>query len=185
MLRRTLVLALVLTSCTDQGAHSSTTGPDGEPLIAESAQLNCDGQIRQDASPPSDYEIIGGGVALATSTSQASTFQTAPTQDRDPATRLYAKTGLEVRDGAVSEIIVPPQSIGRVSLQWGGRPTTHLIVGPCAANGAWIVFPGGYLVPQVGCFDIIVRATNVDHEYSVGVGSPCPGQTPPIGISET
>jgi hypothetical protein len=185
VLRCTIVLMLVLTSCTtDQGAVAPSTGPDGQPLIAANAQLNCDGQIRQDASPPDNFEIVDDVVAFRTSTSDTTALQTAQTQIRDPAERLYAKSGLEIRGGAVAEIIVPERMLGRVSLRWGGRPTSHLTIGRCAADGAWVVFPGGYLVPEVGCFDIVVRSANVDHQVSVGVGAPCPGQSPPVVPTE-
>jgi hypothetical protein len=85
----------------------------------------------------------------------------------------------------MSEIIVPEHEVGHLWLRWSGPPTTHLTIGPCVADADWVWFPGGYFVSEVGCYDIIVRSEDVDHQVSIGVGSPCPGQTPPIGFSET
>jgi hypothetical protein len=101
---------------------------------------------------------------------------------------LFAKTGLLVRAGVVSELIVPDELVGRFAFQWSKpEPTDDLLVGPCSADSEWVVFPAGYRVAEVGCFEFIVRtpAGGDDRSASVGVGAPCPGQTGPQGDSDT
>lgn len=191
---RLAMVLIVLASCTNddrkvEGTSTTTATAEealvaGPPVVAK-AQMSCDGPIQQLAAPPQGYETIGNSIALETSTSSATAFQTALTGYDDPALRLFTKTGLLVRTDAMSELIVPDDSAEHFGFQWNAPVTTHLVVGPCPGESNWIVFPGGYYVSEVGCFDFIVRAEDGDHNISVGLGSPCPGQTPPAGYSES
>jgi hypothetical protein len=78
---------------------------------------------------------------------------------------------------------VPPAWVGRLAVEWGNTTRRalahHLVVGPCPGDDPWIAFPGGFYVSQPACVELIVRVANIDHEVSVGVGAPCPGQKPP------
>ena len=91
-----------------------------------------------------------------------------------------------MRTNVVTELIVPDRWLGQLAFQWNmPQVTTHLVVGPCRGESNWIAFPGDFFVSQVGCFDFVVRTDGVDHEISLGLGAPCPGQTPPTGYTES
>ena len=193
---RLVVVLVVLASCTNDGQHveraSTTTTASTEvtlveaPTVVARADLNCNGPIQQLDAPPDEYEAIGDGVALETSTSTPTAFGTARTYFDNPSLRLATKVALWVRTNAVTELIVPDRWLGQLAFQWNmPEVTTHLVVGPCNGESNWIAFPGGYFVSQVGCFDFIVRTGGIDHEISVGLGAPCPGQTPTTGYTES
>jgi hypothetical protein len=156
------------------------------PPVATSATLNCGDKIFGIDAPQDGEEVVGEGIALQTSQSTAQAFQTSRTQDSNPALRLFAKTGLNVRSGVASELIVPDRWVGHLAFIWGGAPpASRLVIGPCTSDSNWTVFAGGYLASEIGCFDFIVRTNSVDRTVSVGVGSPCPGQSAPNGFSES
>jgi hypothetical protein len=191
---RFVVVALVLTACAKTAPSANTLDTiDGSqsvensyPPVATSATLNCGDEIFSLDAPQDGEEMVGDGIALQTSRSTAQAFQTNRTRDSNPALRLFAKTGLSVRSGVASELIVPDRWVGHLAFIWGGTPpATRLVIGPCSSGSVWTVFAGGYLASEVGCFDFIVRTNNVDRTVSVGVGSPCPGQTAPNGPSES
>jgi hypothetical protein len=156
------------------------------PPVAATATLECGDKIFSLDAPQEGEDVVGEGVALQTSLSTTAAFQTSRTSDSNPALRLFAKTGLDVRTGVASELIVPDRWVGHLAFIWGGTPpTSRLVVGPCSGGSNWSVFAGGYLTSEVGCFDFIVRTNNIDHTVSVGAGSPCPGQMAPSGLSES
>ena len=191
---RFVVVALVLMACTSTAPNAKTVDTtDGTesagnayPPVAASATLNCGEKIFSLDAPQGEEEVVGQGIALQTSQSTAQAFQTIRTHDSNPALRLFAKTGLNVRSGVASELIVPDRWVGHLAFIWGSTPpASRLVIGPCSSSSNWTVFAGGYLASEIGCFDFIVRTNNVDRTVSVGVGSPCPGQTAPSGFSES
>ena len=97
----------------------------------------------------------------------------------------FTKTFLAIRSGTVSELVVPDRWLGHLAFQWNSAEPTHLRIGPCSGDAAWIIFPGGYLVSEVGCYDFVVRTGGIDESVSVGLGAPCAGQTGPDGYSES
>ena len=56
---------------------------------------------------------------------------------------------------------------------------------PCAGPAKWLVFPGGYLLTEPACIDLVVRVTDHDTHVRVGVGASCPGQRPPPEPSDS
>jgi hypothetical protein len=102
---------------------------------------------------------------------------------------LFAKAALMVKPGARAEIIVPSASMGNLSVEWGNTTkrarTTHVTVGPCEGPDNWLVYPGGYYVPDPSCVQATVRVAGIDHSIAVGVGAPCPGQEPPPQPTES
>jgi len=192
MVRHLAVLAFLLAACSDD-PHSagSPLGPSTASHVTEGANtlratraetLDCRRPIGELEAPGERYEIIGGAVALVTSASSPIALQTSATK-ADPAKRLFAKTGLLVKTGAKSELIVPPEWADQLSVGWGntdaGQPSQHLVVGPCDSGAAWIAFPGGYFISDPACVDLIVRVADKDRHRSIGVGAPCPGQRQP------
>jgi hypothetical protein len=156
------------------------------PTLLDEADLNCAGPIDQLPQPPHPSSIVGGAVALETSRSSTSAAQTSLTQFDDPARRLFSKAFLAIRTDAVSELIVPDRWLGHLAFQWNSpEPTTHLRIGPCPGAAEWMIFPGGYLVSEVGCYDFVVRSGGTDETVQVGIGAPCEGQNPPDGPTES
>ena len=149
----------------------------------EPTALDCRDPIGAVDAPDAGYDVFGDAVALTTSRTSPAALQTTATDDSDPAQRLFAKTGLLVRTDACSDLIVPPEWRGKLAFRWGNAgdetATEHLVVGPCAGPGAWIAFPGGYLVSEPACVELIVRTSQGDQRTSVGVGAPCAGQDGP------
>src|SRR5437879_1709715 len=68
------------------GSPSRTAGPP------PSVTLTCSDAIGSDP-PASDYTVVLGVVALPTSEASGFALQTAPSGERDPAARLFAKKG--------------------------------------------------------------------------------------------
>jgi hypothetical protein len=190
VLVRSAVIVLMLAACSEHAepatpnpASKSTSHATEGTTIAEapSDALDCRDPIAALDAAGSEYQVIGDVVALETSESSSNALQTDLTNGGDPSKRLFAKTALLVRTSARSELIVPPAWRGRLSFRWGNAamhdPTEHLVVGPCAGDAAWVVFPGGYFVPDPACVDLTVRTADGDHQIAVGVGVPCVGQS--------
>jgi hypothetical protein len=127
-------------------------------------------------------EVVGDAIALVTSGSSETALQASSSGSADPATRLFAKTGLLVRAGVQSELVVPPAWRGRVSIAWGNtalaEPTDRLVIGPCAGSATWLAYPGGYYLPEPACVELVVRTSAGGRTVQVGIGTPCPGQQP-------
>jgi len=157
-----------------------------------SATLNCNAPIGAVSTPPRSLTSISGTVALQTRSSTHRAIQAAAQPDAtSPYERYSAKTPLYVRTGgAKAEIIVPRKWLGRLALDWGNSAprtvaTESLTVGPCAGSARWIVFPGSYYLAKPACIELVIRVTGHDHRVRMGVGTPCPGQRPPIQPSDS
>jgi hypothetical protein len=93
-------------------------------------------------------------------------------------------------DGSRAVVSVPRGERGHVALTWGntdhdGVATRRFTVGPCPGGGVWIVFPGGFHVDAPRCIELVVRVSDRKHRVTMGVGSPCAGQLPPVEPSDT
>lgn len=165
------------TATTPRSRSTSASAPTAR---AQATRFECADPIGRLAAPPADMHVFGGAIALFTAASSHVALQTSISGSAAPSQRLFAKAGLLVKSGAVAEIIVPPNWLGRLFVQWSSARTEHLAIGPCGnGNGTWLAFPGGYYVPRPECVDLIVRVAGIDHHLSVGIGRPCPGQQPP------
>jgi hypothetical protein len=108
--------------------------------------------------------------------------------DTSGALRLFAKTGLVIRPATAFELIVPAQFANRLSIGWGspGTPSHRVVVNSCPnPGGGWLAYAGGYWIDHPACVPVIVRAGNKQQEVRIGVGTPCPGQRPPQGPSQS
>jgi hypothetical protein len=104
----------------------------------------------------------------------------------DPAEKLFAKTGLTVKAGSSFTIAVRADHADRARIGWGnpGRPTTRLTVScpVTSSGGTWLNFAGGYWVSSPMCLPLIVQTAGRRQQVMVGIGTPCPGQSPPTTV---
>jgi hypothetical protein len=180
-------LLVALGACSNDADKLPTSPTSASPTsvvrTSASQTLDCNDPIGELSTPGDGYEAIDGAVALPTSAANPIALGTSATREYGPSKRLFAKTGLLVRTGVKSELITPPEWIGRLWYRWGNTgpppPTDHFVVGPCRGAAAWIAFPGGFFVADPACVHLVVRTAAGDHDVTVGVGAPCPGQRPP------
>jgi hypothetical protein len=173
------LLLMTASGCVSGQPAASTAASDGI------ARLPCQ-DIGAEATPPSDFSIVFDRVALPTGRA----LQANRSGESDPARRLFAKSGLFIRRGASFDLIVPDEWRGRLTLGWGGKVGTHLRVPECRPTGTvdqpsyhdsevWLVYAGGYWVPEPACVSVVVRAGQAEQTVRIGVGASCAGQGPP------
>jgi hypothetical protein len=138
-------------------------------------------------APVAPLRVVLGVVALPVSP-VVPALGTSLSGDANGALRLFAKTGLIIRPGTAFELIVPAQFANRLSIGWGspGTPSRRVVVNSCPnPGGGWLAYAGGYWIDHPACVPVIVRAGNKQQEVRIGVGTPCPGQRPPQGPSQS
>jgi hypothetical protein len=173
------LLVITASGCVSNPPGVSTRASDGVLL------LPCQ-DIGAKLAPPSDFSVVFDRVALPTSRA----LQANRSGESDPARRWLAKTGLFVRGGASFDLVVPDEWRGRLTLGWGGKRGTHLRVPECRASATidqpsdkvstlWLVYAGGYWVPEPACVSVVVRAGEAEQTVRIGIGASCPGQGPP------
>lgn len=160
------------------------------PDSTATSTLDCTSPIDTVNAPSAPFQAIDGAIALQTSSSSPDAMQTTATGADDPSQRLFAKTALFVHGSERSEILVLPEWSGRVRMWWGNtgrrQMADQFVVGPCHTDpDVWIVFPGGIVLAEPGCIDLIVRHDGRDTRVSMGVGAPCEGQGPPAEPSDS
>jgi hypothetical protein len=169
------------------GCSAADDGPSGRVGVADEARLRCADAIDFVSGVPDGYGIVGEVAALPTSASSKSALQTSDHGGSDPASRLFAKTGLLVRPGHQFDLGVPEGFQDRVAIGWGNSGATahRLIVPPCESDQNWLVFAGGISVADPECISLEVTTESDRETFKVGVGVACPGQNPPVGPSDT
>lgn len=197
------VAIAVLSACTHGASHdavSGTSSPSASaptptrstnptmsiPSAAESP-LRCGNYIGREA-PTAPWQVVLGVVALPTSPGYPA-LQTSLTGDTGSG-RLFAKTGLLVKPGTTFEIVVPAEFADRFGIGWGGAPsapTTRLTVAACPNPGGtgWLAYAGGYWIDRPACVPLIVKAGGEEQRVHIGLGTACPGQSPPQGLTES
>lgn len=135
-------------------------------------------------APERLMRVILGVVALPTSPNLRQALQTTPSGLHDPAARLFAKSGLEIRAGARLRPIVPDRLRDQFSIGWGNARESHrttITVDSCAGppGARWLAYAGGYYVRDPFCASLLVAAHRQQRRVWIGVGKACPGQRPP------
>lgn len=158
------------------------------PVLIDSSTLPC-GNAIDNQPPPHDWKVVLGVVALPTSPRSAA-LQTGLTGDPVPALRLFAKAGLVIRAGATFELIAPSLGGDRVGIGWAGEPSTpsrRVRVVNCNDYGGTglLAYPGGYWLDHPACISLTVRSETRQQQVAIGLGTPCPGQRPPQGPSDS
>lgn len=158
----------------------------GSALI-DSQTLPC-GNAIGDQSPPRDWQVVLGVVALPASPAAAA-LQTGLTGEAVPALRLFAKSGLVIKAGVTFALIAPSLNDNRVAIGWAGNPSTpsrRVLVASCADAGGtgWLAYPGGYWLDHPACIRMTIRSGTGKQQVAIGLGTPCPGQRPPQGPSD-
>src|SRR5262245_43678987 len=132
---------LAFGGCTSSSGSTQPEGrSDGSPsqtvstASGDSARLHCGEYIG--AHPPvRGLKVVLGVVALPTSGSGPA-LGTALTKD-SAFPRLFAKTGLLIKEGASFRIIIPAGSGDRIGIGWGSpaTPSRTVVVRHCRAVG--------------------------------------------------
>jgi hypothetical protein len=192
-----LLTAALLTACTSghhsapqlssprSTHHAAVTSPTPRtvaPLAARSTLKCTDAQDVRSARP---LRIVLGVVALPASPAYPA-LQTARTLG---SPRLFAKTGLFARPGARFSVSVPARLARRLRIGWG-NPAASLsrqVIFPACPGAAhhWLAFPGGYWIDHPACVAVVVHASSRHRAVRVGLGTPCPGQRPPQGPTQS
>jgi hypothetical protein len=197
------VIAMLLAGCTGTSvapgpakaapaaaSGRSPTQPDGPETSsaapAGASALACGNYIDANATA-APLQVVLGVVALPASPRYPA-LQTSLSGDGSGAPRLFAKTGLVIRPGTTFELIVPAPFTKRLSIGWGlpGMPHHRIVVNRCPdLGGEWLAYAGGYWIDHPACVPIIVRAGSKQQTVHIGLGTPCPGQRPPQGPSQS
>jgi hypothetical protein len=185
-----VVIVACWTGCS--GPSSTSVHDQTTPVVVSATsttapipKLVCSGTH---ARLPADFSVFFDAVALPASAKYTTALQTSAQGD-DPATRLFAKTGIWYRADRAFEIVVPDKLKGQLAVGWGGGPALPgpgVASNPCpGAQHDWVVLPGGYWASRTMCATLLVRADGKQQEAHIGLGEPCPGQAPPAGASDT
>ncbi len=187
-------LVMMLASCTydsqaEPASVSTTDGPQLTSALPEELnvqpllQLRCAGT--RTGHPPDGFEVISEAVALPSSPNHPA-LQTSRRQAGDGSTFFFAKTGLVFNTASSFELVVPADLRPRLAIGWGGpAPHGHSVTISCSGKDEWVSLPGGYWVTQPLCAELIVRTEGEDATVQIGLGTPCDGQAPPQGPSDS
>ena len=145
----------------------------------------CDQVIDETDMPAEATAVVLGAVALPASPAMPEALQATRVTTAQTGVAYFAKWGLQVRRDTHVELSVPPGDAGRLWIGWGNaaEPSDQVVVDRCPGSQPWVAFVGGYWVRTPGCFDLLI-SVNGSRQQSVpiGIGAPCPGQSPPAPI---
>jgi hypothetical protein len=150
------LIGALLTGCSGGNAESPIT-----------MELDCQATIDLIDKPPDTYQPVLDAVALP----GPGTFHQIGRTDEDTGLG-FAKTGLLVRAGTASTITVADsdQRIG-----WGTTETAQrIVIPPCAGAAEWLVYAGGFYVPEPACMTLNVETEDGSDEMLFPIDAPCP-----------
>lgn len=167
-LRRSAAIVVLLAA-----ACGSSNGAGQE----NSSTISCSDSIGASATPSSELEVFDSAVAIASARSPRA-LQTSRTNRSAVSERLFAKSGLEIRDDA--SVIISSDN-GDVLLGWGNPalPSRTINVQGCKGRG-WTAFSGGFWVESPRCAAVKISQGKREFVVDVGIGAPCPGQSDPL-----
>jgi hypothetical protein len=177
------VAGVLLAGCGGGSHHKRRVVSQRDPSLA------CGEYI--DTRPPlPDYTVVLGVVALPIAP-KAAALQTATSGLSDPSARLFSKTGLQIKAGTRFELAIPPAWAGRLRIGWANgpaRPGPGLVVDchpyPRDPSG-WLAYPGGFWLRHPACVPLLIEAGGRTERVHIGLGTPCPGQRPPAGPTQS
>ncbi len=181
---------LLLALCAVVVAATGCAGGDGQSDLAARIQVVGDDELACSPAPdapPADFTLVFDTVALPSASAYASALQTNRRESNNGQPYYFAKTGLWWRGDAVFEIAVPDEYQDRLAIGWGrsNQPPAHSVQADCDIDTDWAGAPGGYWITEPMCAEIIVRVDGNEQREQIGLGTPCPGQNPPEGPSDT
>lgn len=162
---------------------ASSRGPSAAP-VRSGWRLPCAESVGTQA-PPAGTRVLLGVVALPGSPGESRALQTG----RDGA-RLFAKSGLWVRNGATFELTIPSALRSRLTMTWGsageGNHGAVMTDGGCrVGHTRWLNYVGGYWVRHQLCATLIVTSGTQRRRVRIGIGTGCPGQRGPHPPSQS
>jgi hypothetical protein len=160
---------------------SVSVSPPASRAASTVETLPCDEYIST-SRPTADLTVVDDVVALPASP-RARALHVSASGYHDPQVRLFAKSGLEVRNGAAFTISVPPRLATVAAIGWSNSatpPTHRLVVPGCRVPEAtWLAYPGGYWAAYPMCLPLRITVDGRVMVVQIGVGTACPGQDPP------
>ncbi len=181
-----VVAAVLLTGTTGRDhAYQRRRRPPGRPGTArcrEAPSLSPARSASARSRRRATLRIVRGVIALPASPGERRALQTG----RTSSGWLFAKWGLWVRGGARVQLIVPTPLRHRLTITWGnageGNHGARMVDRGCSAGHArWLNFAGGYWVRRPMCATLIVETgRGGGPKVRIGIGTPCPGQLPPL-----
>ena len=167
-----------LATLRDVAEHLTTLGA-GAQIVDCSTGLH-----GSSATNPGDQNVLG---VVDLPVDRA--LQTSRTTLDDGESVVFAKNGLIVHPGTSFDVVVPPEWQGRIGIGWGTRSQPRMLVHvpACAQpqNATTLDFGGGFYARQTVCAPIDVIVDGKTSEVFIGIGTPCPGQAPVEGPTET
>jgi hypothetical protein len=198
------VVACLVAACGDTSGTPSGTGGSGGPTASASsspsgagppgtatgpaptsqgsttstgagAGIACDSAIGTAGAPSPGRIVILGVVALPVN----QRLQASASGSGNPASKLFAKAGLEVRAGATVDLTVPPALTSRARIGWGryAAPGTTVHVSCPASTGSagapWIDFAGGFYASAPFCLPLTVRTPTASASVRIGIATAC------------
>ena len=163
----------------------STHAPTRVATASAGTLLNCDQVIDETDAPPESMTVVLGGLALPASTTMSAALQATRVMTPETGDAYFAKWGLLVRRDTRVELSVPPRAAGELWIGWGNaaQPSDRVVVGRCPGSRPWVAFVGGYWVRGPGCFELLISVNGSRQQtVSIGIGAPCPGQSPPAPV---
>lgn len=144
---------------------TACVGDRAEPPIT--MKLDCRATIDLLDTPPNSYRSVLNAVALP----GPGTLHQIGRTDTDSGLG-FAKTGLLVRAGTASTITVT-DSDHRIG--WGSTDVVQRLVIPaCVGAAEWLVYAGGFWVPDPACMTLTVETEDGSDEISLPIEAPCP-----------
>ena len=189
----TLAATVLVSACTSDRVATrndrsvqptpSTHAPRGVTEGTATAVRICDQVIDETETPAKSTTVVLGAVALPASTAMPEALQATRVTTVETGVAYFAKWGLQVRRDTHVELSVPPTAAGRLWIGWGNaaEPSVRVVVDRCPGSQAWLAFVGGYWVQTPGCFDLLISVNGGrPQSVPIGIGAPCPGQSPPV-----